>query len=100
LIRAIGATSAFYVGDDVTDEDVFRLRRNDVLSVRVEPEPGSAAPYFIEHRQEMPTLLQALIARLRELKARNWTCHVTRVGGQVSEPADQAGRTDTAPFSQ
>jgi trehalose 6-phosphate phosphatase len=73
LIRATGATSAVYVGDDVTDEDVFRLRRSDLLSVRIEPEPGSAAPYFIEHRQNVTQLLDALITRLQALKARNWT---------------------------
>jgi trehalose 6-phosphate phosphatase len=73
LIRATGATSAVYVGDDVTDEDVFRLRRTDLLSVRIEPEPGSAAPYFIERRQDVTQLLDALIARLQALKARNWT---------------------------
>jgi trehalose 6-phosphate phosphatase len=73
LIRATGATSAVYVGDDVTDEDVFRLRRSDLLSVRIEPEPGSAAPYFIEHRQNVTQFLDALITRLQALKARNWT---------------------------
>jgi trehalose 6-phosphate phosphatase len=97
LIRATGATSALYVGDDVTDEDVFRLRRNDLLSVRVEPEPGSAAPYFIEHRQEMPALLQALIARLRELKARSW---VAGIGDHGSEVRDQVGQIDTAPVAR
>jgi trehalose 6-phosphate phosphatase len=97
LIRATGATSALYVGDDVTDEDVFRLRRNDLLSVRVEPEPGSAAPYFIEHRQEMPALLQALIARLRELKARSW---VAGTGDHASEVRDQVGQIDTAPIAR
>jgi trehalose 6-phosphate phosphatase len=91
LIRATGAASAVYVGDDVTDEDVFRLRRNDLLSVRVEPELGSAAPYFIEHRQEMPTLLQALIARLRELKARNWISGI-RDQDQVIRDQDQVIR--------
>jgi trehalose 6-phosphate phosphatase len=73
LLRATGANGAIYVGDDVTDEDVFRLRRGDVLSVRVEPEADSAAPFFLERRQDMPQLLDALIARLRALQARNWT---------------------------
>jgi trehalose 6-phosphate phosphatase len=73
LIRAIGATSAMYIGDDVTDEDVFRLHRTDVLSVRIEKHPGSAAPYFIENRQDVTQLLDALIARLQALNAKNWT---------------------------
>ncbi|MDB5727119.1 MAG: otsB [Noviherbaspirillum sp.] len=73
LMRVTGATSAIYVGDDVTDEDVFRLRRTDVLSVRVEPEAESAAPYFLEKRQDVSQLLYALIARLRDQQAKNWT---------------------------
>lgn len=73
LIRVIRANSALYLGDDVTDEDVFRLRRDDLLSVRVEPEAGSAAPYYIERRHDVMQLLDALIARLRSLKAKNWT---------------------------
>jgi trehalose 6-phosphate phosphatase len=72
LIRITGATSAIYVGDDVTDEDVFRLRRDDLLSVRVEPEAESAAPYFLEKHQDVSELIHALVARLRELGAKNW----------------------------
>lgn len=72
LIRITGASSAIYVGDDVTDEDVFRLRRADLLSVRVEPEADSAAPYFLDKRQDVAELLHALVARLRELQAKNW----------------------------
>jgi trehalose 6-phosphate phosphatase len=73
LMRVTGASSAIYVGDDVTDEDVFRLRRADLLSVRVEPEAESAAPYFLEKRQDVAQLLHALIERLRDQKAENWT---------------------------
>jgi trehalose 6-phosphate phosphatase len=81
LIRVTGATSALYVGDDVTDEDVFRLRRGDLLSVRIDVEPGSAAPYFIEQRQEITRLIDALIARLKMLDARNWTLRESASAG-------------------
>jgi len=73
LLRATDANTALYIGDDVTDEDVFRLTRKDLLSVRVEAAPKSAAPYFIEHRQQVTQLLDELVARLRSMNARNWT---------------------------
>lgn len=72
LMRASGAATAIYVGDDVTDEDVFRLRRSDVLSVRVEHAPGSAAEFFVSSHEEVARLLDELIAMLRALEAKNW----------------------------
>ncbi|MDB5772966.1 MAG: trehalose 6-phosphate phosphatase [Burkholderiales bacterium] len=72
LMQVTAATGAIYVGDDVTDEDVFRLRRSDVMSIRIEAEPDSAAPYFVERRQDITQLLEGLIIRLRSLKAKNW----------------------------
>ncbi len=64
LMEVSGAGSAIYVGDDITDEDVFRLRRRDVLSVRVEPGIHSAAEFYLHHRLGMLRLLDELIRRL------------------------------------
>lgn len=60
--------SAIYVGDDVTDEDVFRLHRHDVLTVRIENAVDSAAEFFLRQRQDVRYLLDALIVRLRLLR--------------------------------
>jgi len=60
--------SAIYVGDDVTDEDVFRLRRSDVLTVRVENAVDSAAEFFLRQRHDIKHLLDELIVRLRLLR--------------------------------
>ncbi|RJG04839.1 trehalose-phosphatase [Noviherbaspirillum cavernae] len=65
LIEASGARSAIYVGDDTTDEDVFRLRRTDVLSVRIEPDERSAAEFHLHHRLGMIQLLDELTHRMR-----------------------------------
>lgn len=72
LMAASGAQRAIYVGDDVTDEDVFRMRRPNVLSVRIERHADSAASYFLAHPSDILQLLEELTARLRATRARNW----------------------------
>lgn len=61
LLRSTGAAGALYVGDDITDEDVFRLRHPDILSVRVEPSASSAAPWYVADHAAMLPLLDRLI---------------------------------------
>lgn len=57
-----GADIAMYVGDDVTDEDVFRLDQpGRLLTVRVERSRTSAAAYFLRDQREVDQLLKRLI---------------------------------------
>jgi trehalose 6-phosphate phosphatase len=72
LITLCDAQQTIYVGDDVTDEDVFRLRRPDVLSVRIEHHPGSTADFFLAWPSDILPLLDELVARLGAAGARNW----------------------------
>lgn len=64
LMRVTGAPSVLYVGDDVTDEDVFRLTRRDLLSLRVGHSIHSAAEFFLPQHVDILRLLDVLIARL------------------------------------
>jgi len=66
-LRAIeGADTALYVGDDVTDEDVFELDQpGRLLTVRVGESRTSAAAYFLRDQREVDRLLAKLVA-LRE----------------------------------
>lgn len=60
------ADLALYVGDDVTDEDVFELDQpGRLLGVRVGESRSSAARYFLKSQREIDRLLARLIA-LRE----------------------------------
>ena len=72
IMQLCAARNAVYVGDDVTDEDVFRLRRKDVLSIRVERSDDSAADFYLPHPHDILFLLEELVHRLRLQEARNW----------------------------
>jgi trehalose 6-phosphate phosphatase len=66
LRTAEQADTALYVGDDITDEDVFELDQpGRLLTVRVGESGASAAAYFLRDQNEMDCLLAKLIA-LRE----------------------------------
>ena len=64
LMLLSGAATAIYVGDDVTDEDVFSLGRPDVLSVRIGQAADSAATFFLPSNEDIARLLDDLIERL------------------------------------
>ncbi|MBK8480500.1 MAG: trehalose-phosphatase [Proteobacteria bacterium] len=67
LRRAEGADAALYVGDDVTDEDVFKLDqpRARLLTLRVGASRASAASYYLRDQHEIDRLLGE-VAALRE----------------------------------
>ena len=61
-----GAPNAIFVGDDLTDEDVFGLGRPEqLLSIRVGRSRSSAAGYYLRDQGEIDALLVRLLA-LRE----------------------------------
>jgi trehalose 6-phosphate phosphatase len=61
LREQAGADTALYVGDDVTDEDVFRLDQpGRLVTVRVGLSKSSAASYFLRDQREIDRLLRAL----------------------------------------
>jgi len=64
LCEVSNIQSALFVGDDTTDEDVFKLHRPDWLTVRIERTSESAAEFYLHHRLDMIQLLDTLILRL------------------------------------
>lgn len=62
LRRRENADTAIYVGDDATDEDVFRIDQpGRLLSVRVGRSSVSAAGYFLRDQREIDELLRRLV---------------------------------------
>lgn len=64
LRKKEAADLALFVGDDVTDEDVFRLEQPEILSVRVGRSASSAARWYVRGQGELDELLRRLL-RLR-----------------------------------
>src|SRR5262245_12160528 len=61
--RLLVCESALYVGDDETDEDVFRaLGHERLLGIRVGSARNSRAAYCIKHQGEIDGLLRQLVA--------------------------------------
>lgn len=67
LMLHSGAPGALYVGDDVTDEDVFQLQREDLLSIRIGQSLDSSAQFFLRRHVDIVQLLDELIARLSDV---------------------------------
>jgi trehalose 6-phosphate phosphatase len=53
-----------YIGDDITDEDVFRMRIPEVLSIRVGRKRKSAAEMYLKNQAEVVRLVRRLVAML------------------------------------
>ena len=64
LLGLSGCARAMYIGDDVTDEDVFRMRMPEVLSIRVGRKRKSAAEMYLKNQAEVARLVRRLVAML------------------------------------
>ncbi|MBP9088426.1 MAG: trehalose-phosphatase [Kofleriaceae bacterium] len=68
LRRTYAATVTLFVGDDVTDEDVFELPADpDLITVRVGQRKNTAARYFLRNQREIDSLLRRMLV-LRTLE--------------------------------
>ncbi len=60
-MRRLDCSTALYVGDDETDEDVFALRDHRILTVRVGKKNGSSARYFLKKQAEITEMLRLIV---------------------------------------
>jgi trehalose 6-phosphate phosphatase len=59
-MRRLGCTTALYVGDDETDEDVFGLGDHRILTVRIGKKNTSSARFFLKRQTEITQVLRLL----------------------------------------
>ena len=64
IMQHLGCRRALFVGDDETDEDVFRLRNGHIFGIRVGMNSGSAAGNFVREQKEILPLLDEVIRLL------------------------------------
>lgn len=64
------APSAIYVGDDLTDESVFGLPHADLLGVRIEDDPATAAEFYLQDPAGIIGFLDVLIEILGDVRER------------------------------
>ena len=61
LMRQLKCEAALYVGDDDTDEDVFSLPDERIITVRIGKKAASAARYYLKTQSEIVHLLECCL---------------------------------------
>lgn len=60
-LERFGLRRAIYFGDDVTDEEVFKLRGVDLFGIRIGNDAQTEAAYFLKNQTELLGLLNAMV---------------------------------------
>lgn len=69
LMFQTGIKSAFYIGDDDTDEDVFSLPNARILTVKVGKKMTSQAQFYIHEQNEIDRVLKTILRFYESHKA-------------------------------
>jgi trehalose 6-phosphate phosphatase len=62
LMARLRVQRALFIGDDVTDEDVFGLRDSRIVTGRIGMKKNSEAQFFLKRQSEVGDLLQVILA--------------------------------------
>lgn len=76
IMEHLGCRRALFVGDDVTDEDVFRLRDDRIIGIRVGMSETSAARHFIHEQSEISLLLDEIMVILETHSGKKIPCNI------------------------
>lgn len=82
LLASAGIAQALYVGDDQTDEDVFRLSQPGLFTVHVGHDDDSAARWRLHEQRDVERLLDWLLAAMPAGHRDPASTTVTRGGQQ------------------
>lgn len=55
---------AIFIGDDVTDEEVFKLQHMDVFGIHIGKDDQTAAPYYLKKQSALLGLLNSMVGIL------------------------------------
>ena len=64
IMALAGASRAVFVGDDDTDEDVFRMRNDRILGIRVGNGFSSHAAFFLSNQKKISRLLEEMLGAI------------------------------------
>lgn len=70
-MQRFGSRRAIYFGDDITDEEVFRLTGVDLFGVHVGSGNRTAAPYYLTGQSELLGLLNSMVGMLEAVQGVN-----------------------------
>lgn len=73
-MERFGLKRAIFFGDDVTDEEVFRLENADIFGIHVGEDDQTAAPYYLSSQSEMLGLLNSMVGVLEVAREAKGTC--------------------------
>ena len=62
-----GLKRAIYFGDDITDEEVFKLKCVDVLGVHIGKDKQTTAAYYLNRQSELLALLNSMVLMLGKI---------------------------------
>jgi trehalose 6-phosphate phosphatase len=68
LLMHAGCHKGFFIGDDVTDEDVFGLDEGLVFTIRVGYSSRSRAKYYLRRLNEIQRMIDIVVSRLNKRK--------------------------------
>jgi len=64
LMVHLRQSGLFFVGDDETDENVFRLTEGLAMGVRVGKQPDSRAKFYLKRQEEIENIIRFLVHRI------------------------------------
>jgi trehalose 6-phosphate phosphatase len=62
---------AIFVGDDVTDEEVFKLNNVDIFGIHIGKDDQTAAPYYLKKQSALLGLLNSMVGMLESHSDKN-----------------------------